>query len=134
MRAGLGPSIVGVVIGTAAAAALTQLLQPLLFSIDPIDLPTFGAMAALLLTAAAIAAWAPARRATRIDPAPQPSSAIVTGRPNPAPGDPAVRLAVAIVRSANRGRGPWPGSRDNGFEFVTLHIKRARGGLLSTVA
>lgn len=42
--------------------------------------------------------------------------------------------AVAVVKSAARGRGPWPGNREYGLEFVTLHIKRERGGLLSTVA
>ena len=41
--------------------------------------------------------------------------------------------AVAVVRSAGRA-GPWSACRQYGLEFVTLHIKRERGGLLSTVA
>jgi putative ABC transport system permease protein len=43
-------------------------LETLLFEVTPLDLPTFAAMAALLLTVAALAAWVPARRAMRVDP------------------------------------------------------------------
>jgi ABC-type lipoprotein release transport system permease subunit len=41
-------------------------LQSLLFDLKPLDLQVFFAVAALLMT---IATLAPARRATRIDPA-----------------------------------------------------------------
>ncbi len=69
MKTGLGPAIIGVVIGAAVVAGLTRFLKPLLFAIEAVDAPTFGAMIALLLAAALVAAWVPARRATRIDPA-----------------------------------------------------------------
>ena len=69
MRTGLGPAILGVVIGATAAAGLARFLEPMLFAVDAVDAPTFGAMAAFLLVAAFTAAWVPARRATQIDPA-----------------------------------------------------------------
>lgn len=65
----MATAVAGVVAGLAAALALTRFLQPLLFGIDAIDFPTFGLGAALVFSTAFIAAWIPARRAVRIDPA-----------------------------------------------------------------
>ena len=58
----------GVVLGAAAAAAVTRAFSALLFEVSPTDPLTFGAVALVLMGVAAIACWAPARRATRIDP------------------------------------------------------------------
>ncbi len=68
VRGGLGLAIVGVAIGTAAAAALAPALQSLLFGVKPLDAPTFASVALLLLAVAALATYIPARRATQIDP------------------------------------------------------------------
>jgi ABC-type antimicrobial peptide transport system permease subunit len=65
---GLRWPVIGIVIGLIAAAAVTQTMAHLLFGIDPSDLITFGAAAATLLAAALAASYAPAHRATKIDP------------------------------------------------------------------
>jgi putative ABC transport system permease protein len=59
---------IGAAVGLAAALAAGRAMQRLLFGVGPADPATFAATAALLLIAAAVACWAPGRRATRIDP------------------------------------------------------------------
>jgi ABC-type antimicrobial peptide transport system permease subunit len=46
----------------------TRYLEGLLFGIQPLDPWTFVATAALFVLAAAVAAYGPARQATRVDP------------------------------------------------------------------
>jgi ABC-type antimicrobial peptide transport system permease subunit len=69
LRYGLGLASIGVAIGLAAAAGVTQLLSSLLFDVQPLDLPTYGAVAALLTFVAALASYLPARRASAVNPA-----------------------------------------------------------------
>lgn len=60
--------LIGLAIGFAGAAAVSRLLQKLLFGLSPFD-PISYLMVALVLAAAGLAAtFLPARRATRIDP------------------------------------------------------------------
>ena len=59
---------VGVAIGTGAAIALTQLMSSLLFGVNPIDPVTYVVVAALLMLAAALASYVPARRASSVPP------------------------------------------------------------------
>ena len=68
LREGLSIAGTGLVIGAAAALVLAGLLQRLLFDVAAIDPLTFLGVAGLLLTVAAVSAWIPARRATRVDP------------------------------------------------------------------
>jgi putative ABC transport system permease protein len=68
VRQGLVQIAVGVVVGLVAAIALTRSMAGLLFGIAPDDPVTFAAVAALLGAIGLLAAWIPARRATRIDP------------------------------------------------------------------
>ena len=58
----------GLVIGLAAALALSRLLKSQLFAVSPSDPATYVAAFALLLAAALFAALLPSRRATLIDP------------------------------------------------------------------
>ncbi len=59
---------IGVLIGAVGALALTRLIRGLLFGISSFDPLTFIVMAAVLTTVTLLACWAPARRATRVDP------------------------------------------------------------------
>ena len=59
----------GVAIGLALAVGVTRFLSFLLYGTSPLDPLTFAAIPALLLSVAVLAAWDPARRALRIDPA-----------------------------------------------------------------
>jgi putative ABC transport system permease protein len=58
----------GVALGLAGALAGVRLLGSQLFHAGPFDPVTFFAMAAVLMAAALLASWIPARRATRVDP------------------------------------------------------------------
>lgn len=58
----------GVTIGVVAAAGLTRLMASLLYGVDPIDLPTFGAVAVVLAVIALTASYIPARRASSVEP------------------------------------------------------------------
>jgi putative ABC transport system permease protein len=65
---GLKLTIVGLVIGVAAAAAVSKLMATFLFGVRPLDPIVLGATA-LVLTAVAVAAtYFPARRASRSNP------------------------------------------------------------------
>jgi putative ABC transport system permease protein len=65
---GLKLGAIGVLIGAAGALVLTRLIRGLLFGISSFDPLTFAVMAALLTAVALAACFAPARRATRVDP------------------------------------------------------------------
>jgi putative ABC transport system permease protein len=60
--------VVGAVMGLAGAFALTRLMSGLLYGIEPTDPLTFVVVPVVLLTAALVASWLPALRATRVDP------------------------------------------------------------------
>ncbi len=68
MRKGLTLALAGAALGGLGAWAATRLLRSLLYDVAPSDPTAFvGGVAALLLVAG-LAAWIPARRATRLDP------------------------------------------------------------------
>ncbi len=65
---GLMLAATGVLFGAAAAVALTRLLSTLLFEVSPLDPLTYFAVSAVLVAAAFLASYVPARKATRIEP------------------------------------------------------------------
>jgi len=68
VRSGLMLAGVGAAIGLVAAAGLTRLMSSLLFGVTALDPMTYAAVSALLIAAAGLASYLPARRAMRIDP------------------------------------------------------------------
>ncbi len=65
---GLALTGAGLIIGLVAAWLATGAMKNLLYGVAATDPLTFGAVAALLTLIALIACWAPARRASRVDP------------------------------------------------------------------
>jgi len=60
--------LAGLIVGLAGAAGVTRVLQRFLFGVTSTDPIVFTLVTLLLLAAGLMAAWLPARRATRIDP------------------------------------------------------------------
>jgi putative ABC transport system permease protein len=65
---GLRLVVLGATLGVAAALALARLMRSLLYEVSAADPFTFIAVALLLVLAALLACYIPARRAARIDP------------------------------------------------------------------
>jgi len=68
VRAALVLTSAGVVIGLVTAAGLMRLMKSLLFGISPLDPLTYISVPLILVMAAAVASYLPARRAAGIDP------------------------------------------------------------------
>jgi ABC-type antimicrobial peptide transport system permease subunit len=68
VRDGLVLASLGVVIGVAAAVAATRFMTALLFEVSPLDPPSYLASAMVLMMAAALASYVPARRASAVPP------------------------------------------------------------------
>jgi hypothetical protein len=62
------PVVVGLVVGVAGAAALSQILRRQLYGISNLDPVTYVAAIGLFVVTVAVAAVLPARRALRVDP------------------------------------------------------------------
>lgn len=68
LRHGLTLTAIGLTVGLAVAAGLSQLIASLLFGVSPLDPITFAVTALVLLAAVTGACYIPARRAASIDP------------------------------------------------------------------
>ncbi len=68
LRQGFVLAILGAALGLAVSFALTRVIGSLLFDVKPTDFVTFGIATTVLLGAALLASYVPARRATKVDP------------------------------------------------------------------
>ena len=62
-------AVAGLALGTVAGCVGTGLIAPLLFEVSPHDMWTFSAAGIAMVAIALVAAYVPARRAGRLDPA-----------------------------------------------------------------
>ena len=68
LRDALAQTFAGLAAGAAGAVALGRVLRSQLFGLSALDPGVLAGSAAVLLSAAALAAWLPARRASSVDP------------------------------------------------------------------
>ena len=68
LRHGARLAAVGITLGLVAAIAITRLMSTLLFGVPAFDPVTYGSVASVLAVTALLAAYAPARRALRVNP------------------------------------------------------------------
>ena len=61
-------AFIGVGIGLVGVYLLGRLMRSTLYGIGTVDLASFSAVACLLLAAAVIASYVPARRSAKVDP------------------------------------------------------------------
>jgi predicted permease len=60
---------VGTLVGLAVCIWASKFVAPLLYGVEPRDVPTLASSAAILAAVGVLAGWMPAQRASRIDPA-----------------------------------------------------------------
>ena len=65
---GLVTAVAGTAVGLVGSFLLTRTLRSLLFQVSPNDPATVVGVALLLLLAAMVASYVPARRAARVEP------------------------------------------------------------------
>ncbi|HTX37690.1 MAG TPA: ABC transporter permease [Bryobacteraceae bacterium] len=68
IRQGISIASVGIALGIAGALSLGRVLSAYLYGVSPTDPATYAIVTALVLAVAALAAFLPARRASRVDP------------------------------------------------------------------
>jgi ABC-type antimicrobial peptide transport system permease subunit len=65
---GLALSGVGILVGVVVAAGFGRLMSSVLFGVEPMDPAAYAAAIGVIVAAAALASYLPARRAAAIDP------------------------------------------------------------------
>jgi putative ABC transport system permease protein len=68
LRMGVRLVVLGIVIGIATSLGLARVISSQLWGVSPHDPVTLVSVASVLLLTGIVAAWVPARRATRVDP------------------------------------------------------------------
>lgn len=69
LRSALLSTAAGVALGLAATLYLVRFVESQLYEVQALDPPTYIAASAVMLSAAMLSAYLPARRAARVDPA-----------------------------------------------------------------
>jgi len=69
LRQGARWTLAGIVVGTALALSLSRLIESFLFDVSPSDTPSIAIATGTLIVVSLAAAYAPARRVLKIDPA-----------------------------------------------------------------
>jgi putative ABC transport system permease protein len=67
MSQGMRPVLIGLVLGLVGARALSRLMSSLLFEVTPADATTYVGVAGVLLLAAAVSCYLPARGALKLN-------------------------------------------------------------------
>ena len=65
---GMSLTFIGILLGLAGSVALTRVMESFLFGVSPTDAMTFVGVSLLLAAVSLLAAYLPARKATRLDP------------------------------------------------------------------
>jgi ABC-type antimicrobial peptide transport system permease subunit len=68
IRDGMTPVVIGLAVGLLTAIGATRFMEALLFNVSPTDPLTLVGATVILIGAALLAVYLPARRATRVDP------------------------------------------------------------------
>ncbi|HYK35149.1 ABC transporter permease [Alloacidobacterium sp.] len=68
MKRGLRLVVIGLIIGLAVSASLTRFLSHMLYGVRPLDAFTFAIVSIILLAVSAVASFAPAWRASHLEP------------------------------------------------------------------
>ena len=68
LKSGVRLVLIGIALGLPAASAASRWVESMLFGLTPNDPAAIGGAIVLLTTAAQLAAYLPARRASRLDP------------------------------------------------------------------
>jgi ABC-type antimicrobial peptide transport system permease subunit len=68
LRRSLALTFVGAAVGLGGAAAVSRLIESLLYGVSPVDVTTYATVAGLLLVVAAVTSAVPALAAARVDP------------------------------------------------------------------
>lgn len=68
LRRGVTTAAIGILFGVAGALGLTRFMQSLLFETTPNDPVVYAAITVVMVMAAVLACWLPARRAAKADP------------------------------------------------------------------
>jgi putative ABC transport system permease protein len=69
MRGALAPALVGFAAGALLALALSRAVASMLYELRPAHAPAYAGAFAAVAAVALVAAWIPARRAARLEPA-----------------------------------------------------------------
>ena len=68
LKQGMRSVALGIILGLAGAVALSHVMSFLLFGVSPLDPLAFSSASAFLIVVAALAAYLPSWRATKVDP------------------------------------------------------------------